>query len=425
MAFQDSRLPSLPPSLFPSLPPSLPPIRILWFWGGGCVASPALPPTSSPTAAAVAEGGGCVGADGVVLGGGVQLSCRPQHLQSGALAAGSSESLLCLSPVGPLLLPLVLAAEPVIPVVRGPCSGSLAATAVSTFVQLKSTEGKLPGFAQSVMAETKPKVFTLEEVSKHNTEKDCWLIVSGKVYDVTKFMDDHPGGSDVMVSSTGKDATDDFEDIGHSKTARDMLAQYYVGEIDESTLPEKPTRNGSSGGGSQESTSTLKLLLQFLIPVLMVVLALAVRSYTQPYCRAHYSIQSSYASFEGRPRMNMHCASQHAHDHVHLHHSSSSLSCAPPSPPLLLSSFTPPLVLLPIPPPPSPPPSFSSPPSFSPPAPPFLSPSSLSPHPPPLPLPPLALLFPAFPAPRLTSPHPLPPAFHVFFTRKRNKIGET
>ncbi|CAI5472127.1 unnamed protein product [Closterium sp. Yama58-4] len=131
------------------------------------------------------------------------------------------------------------------------------------------------------MAETKPKVFTLEEVSQHNTEKDCWLIVSGKVYDVTKFMDDHPGGSDVMVSSTGKDATDDFEDIGHSKTARDMLAQYYVGEIDESTLPEKPSRNGSSAGGSQESTSTLKLFLQFLIPVLMVVLALAVRSYTQ------------------------------------------------------------------------------------------------------------------------------------------------
>ncbi|CAI5463545.1 unnamed protein product [Closterium sp. Yama58-4] len=146
---------------------------------------------------------------------------------------------------------------------------------------LKCAEGKLLGFAHSVMAETTPKVFTLEEVSKHNTEKDCWLIVSGKVYDVTKFMDDHPGGSDVMVSSTGKDATDDFEDIGHSKTARDMLAQYYVGEIDESTLPEKPARNGSSGGGSQESTSTLKLFLQFLIPVLMVVLALAVRSYTQ------------------------------------------------------------------------------------------------------------------------------------------------
>eukprot|EP00494_Astrolonche_serrata_P034629 UN34898 len=57
---------------------------------------------------------------------------------------------------------------------------------------------------------------TLEEVSKHNTKDDCWLIIAGKVYDVTKFLEDHPGGDDVLLSSTAKDATDDFEDVGHS-----------------------------------------------------------------------------------------------------------------------------------------------------------------------------------------------------------------
>jgi hypothetical protein len=38
-----------------------------------------------------------------------------------------------------------------------------------------------------------PRTFTLEEVKKHNTDKDCWIAVNGKVYDVTKFLDNHPG----------------------------------------------------------------------------------------------------------------------------------------------------------------------------------------------------------------------------------------
>ncbi|KAG6386486.1 hypothetical protein SASPL_155389 [Salvia splendens] len=83
------------------------------------------------------------------------------------------------------------------------------------------------------------KVFTLAELSEHTTNKDCWLLIGGKVYDVTKFLDDHPGGDEVLLQSTGKDATDDFEDVGHSSTARAMLDEYYVGDIDSSTIPSK------------------------------------------------------------------------------------------------------------------------------------------------------------------------------------------
>ncbi|KAJ6841419.1 cytochrome b5-like [Iris pallida] len=73
------------------------------------------------------------------------------------------------------------------------------------------------------------KVLTLEDVAKHNSKEDCWLIIGGKVYDVTKFLDDHPGGDDVLLSATGKDATDDFEDVGHSTTARAMMDEYFWG----------------------------------------------------------------------------------------------------------------------------------------------------------------------------------------------------
>lgn len=48
------------------------------------------------------------------------------------------------------------------------------------------------------------KMFSAEEVAKHSSEKDCWLVIHGKVYDVTHFLDEHPGGFDIVVSASGK-----------------------------------------------------------------------------------------------------------------------------------------------------------------------------------------------------------------------------
>ncbi len=53
------------------------------------------------------------------------------------------------------------------------------------------------------------KTYTLEEVKKHTTDKDCWLVIHGKVYDVTEFLEEHPGGFDIMLTSTGRS-------LGHS-----------------------------------------------------------------------------------------------------------------------------------------------------------------------------------------------------------------
>ncbi|KAL5666007.1 hypothetical protein ACJX0J_026115, partial [Zea mays] len=45
------------------------------------------------------------------------------------------------------------------------------------------------------------KVYSFEEVRKHSDRKDCWLIIAGKVYDVTPFMEEHPGGDEVLLAS--------------------------------------------------------------------------------------------------------------------------------------------------------------------------------------------------------------------------------
>ncbi|PPE01394.1 hypothetical protein GOBAR_DD01575 [Gossypium barbadense] len=61
-----------------------------------------------------------------------------------------------------------------------------------------------------------------------------------KVYDVTSYLDEHPGGDDVVLESTGKDATDDFEDAGHSKSAKELLQSFCIGELDTASpiIPE-------------------------------------------------------------------------------------------------------------------------------------------------------------------------------------------
>ena len=56
------------------------------------------------------------------------------------------------------------------------------------------------------MVEAAGKTFGLADCKQHTTEKDCWLIISGKVYNVTDFLDEHPGGFDIIISATGKGA---------------------------------------------------------------------------------------------------------------------------------------------------------------------------------------------------------------------------
>lgn len=54
------------------------------------------------------------------------------------------------------------------------------------------------------------KTFTKEEVAKHNTKDDCWVIVDGQVLDVTDFLSDHPGGAKAILLYAGRDATEEF-----------------------------------------------------------------------------------------------------------------------------------------------------------------------------------------------------------------------
>ncbi|KAL3828373.1 hypothetical protein ACJIZ3_017175 [Penstemon smallii] len=53
-----------------------------------------------------------------------------------------------------------------------------------------------------------------------------------QVYNVTRYLSDHPGGDEVLLAAAGKDASEEFEDVGHGSAARLMLDEFYIGEVD-------------------------------------------------------------------------------------------------------------------------------------------------------------------------------------------------
>ena len=65
-----------------------------------------------------------------------------------------------------------------------------------------------------------PKTITLAEVEEHKDRNSCWVVIDNKVYDVSKFLDEHPGGEEVILDYGGRFATEPFEDVGHSEDAR-------------------------------------------------------------------------------------------------------------------------------------------------------------------------------------------------------------
>lgn len=77
-----------------------------------------------------------------------------------------------------------------------------------------SVENKIAEAKQEAGAPQKE--FTREEIEKHNTQDNCWLVVDGKVYDATSVLEWHPGGAAAILGHAGKvhqETSDEFASI--------------------------------------------------------------------------------------------------------------------------------------------------------------------------------------------------------------------
>mmetsp|Transcript_487 Transcript_487/g.692 ORF Transcript_487/g.692 Transcript_487/m.692 type:complete len:123 (-) Transcript_487:301-669(-) len=117
------------------------------------------------------------------------------------------------------------------------------------------------------------KMYSMEEIKLHNKEDDMWMVLYGKVYNVTQFKDDHPGGPEIMLDNSGQDATEAFEEVFHSETARKQVTEYCIGSVEGYTGPEMPASGGggAAGGGGGN--------MVFLIPVVLIILGLLYKNF--------------------------------------------------------------------------------------------------------------------------------------------------
>ncbi|XP_077286809.1 cytochrome b5-like [Arctopsyche grandis] len=115
------------------------------------------------------------------------------------------------------------------------------------------------------------KEYTRAQVSEHCDNKSTWIIIHNSVYDVTKFLGEHPGGEEVLLDQAGKDGSESFEDVGHSSDARSLMKQYKVGELVESE--RKNTKETKMNWSDDASTSNNSSLGPWVVPLIIGILA--------------------------------------------------------------------------------------------------------------------------------------------------------
>lgn len=75
------------------------------------------------------------------------------------------------------------------------------------------------------------KEFTLEEVAKHNTKEDLWVVVKGVVMDLSDWLDEHPGGPQAIMNFMGRDATEEFEMLHDDEVIPKYAPSQVIGRV--------------------------------------------------------------------------------------------------------------------------------------------------------------------------------------------------
>ncbi|QKX62069.1 uncharacterized protein TRUGW13939_09225 [Talaromyces rugulosus] len=93
--------------------------------------------------------------------------------------------------------------------------------------------------------------FTEAEVQSHTSTKSCYVVLDSKVYDITEFLYDHPGGEDLILEYAGKDIKEILQDLSsheHSDSAYEILEEYHIGFVSNGKGQAKSSDGAQSNG---------------------------------------------------------------------------------------------------------------------------------------------------------------------------------
>jgi predicted heme/steroid binding protein len=103
-------------------------------------------------------------------------------------------------------------------------------------------EGLLPLVDAGEVPPTELPEVGLEEVARHNQAHDAWIVIDGVVYDVTRFLYEHPGGARTLLPWLGRDASEAFARVEHSRGADILMANFRIARVPGAAGTAPPSR---------------------------------------------------------------------------------------------------------------------------------------------------------------------------------------
>jgi len=94
-----------------------------------------------------------------------------------------------------------------------------------------SDPGKVSKTGKPAKFSIPEKEFTMEEVAKHNTKEDLWVVVKGVVLKLDDWLEEHPGGPQAIMNFMGRDATEEFEMLHDDEVIPKYAPSQVIGRV--------------------------------------------------------------------------------------------------------------------------------------------------------------------------------------------------
>ncbi|KAL3478967.1 FAD binding domain-containing protein [Aspergillus californicus] len=176
---------------------------------------------------------------GCVVYGRVAGDSASQHLFKKLIAGGTSPAQQRL---GQISLHIDPATPGKISVEWTGAGGAQASTGTVSAASTAALPATADAPAETSKPATKPAKFTIpeteysmEEVAKHNSKEDLWIVVKGIILDVTNWVDEHPGGANALYNFMGRDATEEFEMLHDDEVIPKYAPHIVIGRVQGQT----------------------------------------------------------------------------------------------------------------------------------------------------------------------------------------------